>query len=156
MTLRRFSGRCLSYLPPATWWSYESSTRRLPATGGHISNAGYFDDWAKLAEAAATICKAKGWYVTLNPVNSALLARAANRIRAVGKEPTTSDPDILRRRWLPIDLDAVRPAGISSTDEEHRAALDFALTIRDHLTAVGWPEPILADSGNGATLALSR
>jgi hypothetical protein len=117
----------------------------------HIES-GYFDDWAKLAEAAATIGKAKGWYVTLNPVNSALLARAHNRIRPAGKEPTTSDNDIIRRCWLPIDLDAVRPAGISSTDEEHKAALDFALTIRDHLAAVAWPEPIMADSANGAHL----
>ena len=43
-------------------------------------------------------------------------------------------------------------AGISSTNEEHKAALDFALTIRDHLTAAGWPEPISADSGNGTHL----
>ena len=46
----------------------------------------------------------------------------------------------------------MRPAGISSTNEEHQAALDFASTIRDHLAAIGWPEPILADSGNGAHL----
>ena len=117
----------------------------------HVES-GYFDDWGKLVEAAATIGKAKGWYVCLNPVNPALLARAANRIRPVGKEPTTSDSDILQRRWLPIDLDAVRPAGISATDEEHKAALDFALLIRDCLAAMGWPEPILADSGNGAHL----
>jgi len=99
-----------------------------------------------------TRSKAKGWYVIINPVNPALLARAVNRIRPVGKDPTTADADILHRRWLPIDFDAVRPKGISASDEEHNAALELALKVRDTLTAAGWPEPIYADSGNGAHL----
>jgi hypothetical protein len=117
----------------------------------HIES-GYFDDWPKLARAAASIETAKGWYVTINPVNPALLSRAANRIRPAGKNPLTSDGDILRRRWLPIDLDAKRPSGISATDAEHWAALDLARAIRDALSADGWPEPFFADSGNGAHL----
>ena len=42
------------------------------------------------------------------------------------------------RRWLPIDLNPVRPAGISSTDEEHTAALDRARQVRDYLAECGW------------------
>jgi hypothetical protein len=93
----------------------------------HVES-GYFNDWDKLAANAAAIGKAKGWYITINPVNSALLARAHNRIRPAGREPTTGDGDISRRRWLPIDLDAVRPAGISSTEPEHQAALEHGST----------------------------
>lgn len=114
--------------------------------------SGYFDDPLKLAKAAATVVSAKGFYITANPVNPALLARAANRARAVGKEPTTSDRDIVKRLWLLIDCDPVRPAGISSTDEEHRAATETAYHIRAALAAEGWPDPIIADSGNGAHL----
>jgi hypothetical protein len=116
--------------------------------------SGYFDHnhIEDMARAAAGICHAKGIYFVLNPVNQALLARAANRIRAVGKEPTTSDGDITVRRWLKIDADAVRPAGISSTGAEHEAALTKVRQIRQALTAEGWPEPILADSGNGGHL----
>lgn len=117
----------------------------------HIES-GYFDDVAKLAKAAATIKSAKGWYFTPNPVNSALLARAENRVRAVGKDPTTSDRDIVSRRWLLIDLDAERPAGISAADRQHEAAMALARVVRDDLAADGWPDPILADSGNGAHL----
>jgi hypothetical protein len=58
----------------------------------------------------------------------------------------------LVRRNLLLDIDAVRPAGISSTDVEHRAALDLAGTIRQELMGEGWPEPMLQDSGNGAYL----
>lgn len=117
----------------------------------HIES-GYFDDVAKLAKAAATIKTAKGWYFTPNPLNPALLARAKNRVRAAGKDPATNDRDIVSRRWLLIDLDAERPAGISATDGEHEAALALARTVRDDLAADGWPDPICFDSGNGAHL----
>jgi hypothetical protein len=116
------------------------------------TESGYFDNADDLVQAALSIKNAKGFYLTVNPVKPALLARAKNRIRPVGKEPLTSDRDILKRCWLPIDLDAERPAGISSSEEEHQAALDHAIRVRDAMTAMGWPEPILADSGNGAHL----
>lgn len=114
--------------------------------------SGYFDDWEKLAAAATTI-QARGIYVTLNPVNPALLARANNRLRDMqAADASTSDNDIVARRWLPIDCDPVRPSGISSTDAEHELALARAREIRAYLRSQGWPEPLLADSGNGAHL----
>jgi hypothetical protein len=114
--------------------------------------SGYFDDWEKLATAAAGI-RARGVYVTLNPVNPALLARAHNRLRDMNSgDPATGDGDIMARRWLPVDCDPVRPAGISATDAEHDLALARAREIRAYLRTQGWPEPILADSGNGGHL----
>jgi len=116
--------------------------------------SGYFSDYEKLAaEASRHSGHAQGAYVTLNPVTPALLARAANRLRAASKDcPSTADADITRRRWLPIDLDPVRPRGISSTDEEHTWALERAMQVRGALGAAGWPNPIVADSGNGGHL----
>ncbi|HVT82806.1 MAG TPA: hypothetical protein VHM90_19365, partial [Phycisphaerae bacterium] len=113
---------------------------------------GYFDDPAKLAAALKGIGSAKGIYFTPNPVTPALLARAQNRLKDAGKSETTSDKDITRRRWLLIDCDAVRPAGISASAAEHKAALDCAQNIRADLAERGWPDPIMADSGNGAHL----
>jgi putative DNA primase/helicase len=83
--------------------------------------------------------KAPGIYWTLNPVDPALL----------GGTRAATDRDVLRRRWLLIDCDPRRPADTSATDAEKAEALDVARAIRDHLRAEGWPEPILADSGNG-------
>ena len=124
--------------------------RCLGTKRGTVS--GYFDDLTKLWAAAKSLDgTGVGVYATLNPVNPALLARAENRPVSYAKS-TTSDTDILCRRWLPIDLDPVRPAGISSTDTEHEAALVRAGEIRTWLAEQGWPEPILADSGNGAHL----
>lgn len=124
-----------------------SQNYRMPHT---IS--GYFDDLDKLAGAAAQIPPAKGIYFVPNPVNPSLLARAANRLRAVGKEPTTSDTDIVARRWLLIDADPIRPAGISSSNAEHELALKKVQEIRDALSIKEWPRPLTGDSGNGGHL----
>ena len=68
------------------------------------------------------------------------------------KDSTTSDADILRRRWLPIDIDPLRPSGVSSTDEEHGLALAKADEVARWIAGLGFPEPVRADSGNGAHL----
>lgn len=86
------------------------------------------------------------------PVNSALLARAYNRVRPVTSEPLTQDTDISKLRWFLVDCDPVRPSGISASDEEHQLALDRVRQIRAVLIPEGWPVPIVADSGNGGHL----
>jgi len=134
------------------------SVAELRAIGadGRISS-GYFDDPARMAAAAEvldTSAEFSGIYLTLNPVNPALHARRANRVQArLGrKDATTADGDIVRRRWLPVDVDPVRPSGISATADEHRAACRTARAICEALTELGWPRPIVADSGNGGHL----
>ena len=127
----------------------QSQGQRIPVT-----MSGYFDDFELLATSACRYGgSAKGVYVTLNPVKPALLARAANRLRTAGRnDPLTSDADITKRRWLPIDLDPERPSGISSTDQEHSLAVQRAFQIRDALRENGWPASLVGDSGNGAHL----
>jgi len=121
------------------------------------THSGYFDDYAALARAAEALDadpSVAGIYITLNTVNPALLARRANRIklRLSRKDATTADADIIRRRWLPVDIDPTRPSGVSSTDAEHEAAIAAAGRIAAYLAEQGFPEPIRADSGNGAHL----
>lgn len=116
--------------------------------------SGYFNDMDKLEAAVRPYDgRAEGNYITLNPVNPALIARANNRMRdPVRHEPLTTDDQVSRRRWLLIDGDPVRPKGISSTDDEHRQAHQKVHDIASHLTDQGWPAPVMADSGNGAHL----
>ena len=122
-----------------------------------VTHSGYFDDHTLLAEQVEALDadpSVAGIYVTLNVVNPALLARRANRIklRLSRKDATTADADIIRRRWFPVDIDPVRPSGVSSTDAEHDAALGAAERIAIWLTEQGFGAPIRADSGNGAHL----
>ena len=121
------------------------------------THSGYFSDRDALIRAVEpldTDSSVHGIYVTLNEVNPALLSRRANRIkmRLGKKDSTTSDVDILRRRWLPIDIDPLRPSGVSSTDEEHGLALAKADEVARWIAGLGFPEPVRADSGNGAHL----
>jgi hypothetical protein len=127
---------------------------------GDRTASGYFDadhleQAAKAIEALDAAGTYSGIYVTLNPVNPALLSRRSNRIetRLGLKEATTADADIIRRRWFPVDIDVKRPSGISSTDEEHAAALEVAGNVAGFLSEFfGFPAPVRADSGNGAHL----
>jgi hypothetical protein len=125
---------------------------RIPKTRFGVVS-GYFDDHQALAMAileADAHYRAPGVYYVLNRLDPALLGRAYNRLRE-RVEHTTADNNILRRRRLPVDLDPVRPAGISSSDEEHAAAIERARIIAGDM-AKEWGWPIIGDSGNGAHL----
>jgi hypothetical protein len=114
--------------------------------------AGWFDDRAKAADVAAKVngIGADGIYVTLNPCDPALLGRANNRL--ISGVSRTQDSEITCLRWLLVDVDPKRPAKTSATDEQHTLALDHTAWIKSNLAAKGWPDPLYADSGNGAHL----
>ena len=114
---------------------------------GHTAT-GYFDSPTALASAAAPWDGESNLYITLNPVNPALMARAANRI-AAKSENTSCDADVVRRRWLFIDIDPNRPSGISSTEAERLEAKMVLDQVAAYLGSNHWPEPITAMSGNG-------
>lgn len=80
----------------------------------------------------------RGVYITLNPVS--ITAGSAR------------DAVVIRRRWLLIDLDPVRPAGTSATDAERDAALMLGFTVAADLAARGWSQPRIVMSGNGCHL----
>ncbi len=143
----------------------EQAVRLLAAPGGVVeiraiaedgTHSGYFDDPGLLAASAGLLdlSTVHGIYVTLNELNPALLARRSNRVKMhlSRKDSTTADADIIRRRWLPVDIDPVRPGGVSSTGEEHEKALNKAEHVAGWLKDQGFPEPVRADSGNGAHL----
>lgn len=112
---------------------------------------GYFNDPSLVPSALQKLglSGAKGIYLTMNPVAPELLARSCNKFSEAKDGHTTSDKDIVRRRWLLVDADPKRPSGISSNDEEKAHALECLNNIQTHLSEAGWPIPIMADSGNG-------
>lgn len=120
-------------------------------TKGIVS--GYFNDDEALEHAAQSLESkgAKGVYFTLNPVNPSLLARAVNRL--IVPKSTTQDIDIVCIRWLPIDLDPIRPSGISSTNEELQDAIDLGNEISNWLEGEwNFARGLRACSGNGMHL----
>ena len=131
---------------------------------GHIDPAprtyyGFFSSphlaVAALSAALTGATTYSGVYVTLNPVRPELASTAANVLRRAERGTSTGDGDVLSRRWLLIDLDPCRASNVSSTEAEHDAARTLAGRISAALTAEGWPEPVVCDSGNGAHLLYS-
>jgi hypothetical protein len=129
-------------------------TRRGPMQLWGVSS-GYFDNRDAFVQALTPITgdDAEGAYLTLNPVNPALLARANNRLLR-GKPITTADADVRRLRNLLIDIDPIRPAGISATADEVKAAIAVRDIIRCFLRdEAGWPHAVaVTRTGNGGGL----
>lgn len=112
--------------------------------------SGYFCGFEKLKEAISAYENTPytNFFITLNEINPACYSRL-QRDRFLVVTPTTSDSDIIRYEWLLIDLDPVRPAGVSSTAEDCIKAKEKADEIAARLVDLGFTEPIMAFSGNG-------
>ena len=113
--------------------------------------SGYFDSFDAFSESVKKL-EATGQgniYFTLQVIDKRLIGRACNRIKA--SDLTTSDHNVVAYRWLPIDIDTVRPSGISSSESE----LENAMGIREDVAyyvveKYGFDQsPIAAMSGNG-------
>lgn len=84
--------------------------------------------------------EAKGVYFIPNPIRPDL----------AGSRASSRKEDVIERRWLLIDIDPVRPAGTSATDEERQAAWTVLCRVRGELEGAGdLNAPIVGDSGNG-------
>lgn len=122
----------------------------LRVPDGKRTQGGYFRDRDALIQAAISLNSNTSCYLCLNPCPLELYPRRADRIAFYDKGGATSDRDIEVRRWLLIDLDVVRKVGTSSTDEAKEVAYGRCAAVWQHLVQdLGWPEPIIADSGNG-------
>jgi hypothetical protein len=134
----------------------EGSVFEIRAVGAKLKGqrrkgtvSGYFDNHDSCIASLHNIASAVGIYITLNPVDPALLARRVNRLDYAEKNETTSDHNVRERRLLLLDFDFVRAAGISSTDAEKEKTHQKAIEVFDFLKAHDFGEAIAADSGNG-------
>jgi len=115
--------------------------------------SGYFDDHQAFCKAvqAADKIKHNGIYFTHQVIDPRLIARSFNRLKPASV--TTSDNNVIAYRWLPVDLDPVRPAGISSSDKELTAAMELREIVAEWIVSeMNFPRPIKAMSGNGGHL----
>lgn len=119
--------------------------------------AGWYDTHEGLAAEAArwdarSPGEPEGVYCTLNQMHEGCLARSPNKITEWQKV-TTSDRDIVRRHWFPIDVDSIHPTGVSASDAELAAAEALAREVREWLQSeIGFPAGMVAMSGNGIHL----
>lgn len=137
------------------WWDIFKKDRKLTeirVLGDTKTYSGYFTDVEKLIAAIQpmdTLPHAQ-IYFTLNAINEACYGRIQHdRILPVKREPTTGDLDIVERTHVLIDLDPIRPAGVSASNEELECAHRKAVDVYRFLLGQGFNEPIICKSGNG-------
>ena len=106
------------------------------------------------ASAIQDVAYGAGVYVTMNPIRPGadVLRKAGAGLTAGRSGSSTVDADIERRTCFVIDLDPVRDAETSATDEQLAEARALATTIVETLHAEGWPKPTEVRSGNGMHL----
>lgn len=126
------------------------------AWGTDVWVFGYFDNVESFSDAVKKLDKAGATavYFTPNPPRPELIHRVRNRLVVADKKRTlTSNHEVSCVRWLLIDLDPskeIRPAGISSSDQELAYSQALGKAIKEWLAKnFDFPDPIGAMSGNG-------
>src|SRR4051794_7694027 len=92
-----------------------------------------------------TMVSATAFLLPRMPAGRLLMASAIPLFTISSRRPTSPNGDIGLAASASI-------SGISASNVEHCAAIALCKRIREHLHALGWPDPISADSGNGAHL----
>ncbi len=112
--------------------------------------SGYFQDADTLFQKFDTIdLRKRNVYITLGEVREECFSRSQCEKFEKNPAVTTNDNDIVAYRWLFVDLDPVRPTGISSSDAQLKCAEELRNKVYEYLQGLGFPEPIRAMSGNG-------
>lgn len=87
-------------------------------------------------------------YITLGEVKEECFSRSQSE-HFEANPATTSDTEINAFRWLFVDFDPVRPAGISSSDKELKTAKALSEKVAEYMRGIGFSDPVFALSGNG-------
>lgn len=88
-------------------------------------------------------------YFTVNNINEACSSRNQYGQFMLVQGTATSKNDIIKRVFIPIDIDVDRPSGVCSTDEEKEYAHKKAIKVYRFLRENGFAEPIICDSSSG-------
>jgi hypothetical protein len=112
------------------------------------THSGYFKSVDKVVEELKRY-EAGNIYFVLNEISDACYSREQKDYISEKASKTTSDSDIVKRDWLLIDIDPVRPSGTSSSDEEKEKAKTVINKVYAYLRDTGFKPPIVCDSGNG-------
>ena len=94
-------------------------------------------------------------YITLNGIKDECHSRQQRDCFVRNAKPNTSDSDIYCYDWLMVDIDPVRAAGTSSSEEQIAVAKEKCNEVFTFMKRTGFDDPIVAFSGNGAQLLYS-
>lgn len=94
-------------------------------------------------------------YITLNGIRDECYSRQQRDRFMNNVSPTTTDSDIDLYTWFLVDIDPVRAAGTSSSEEQIALAKKKGNQVYDFMKQTGFEEPVVGFSGNGVHLLYS-
>ena len=112
------------------------------------SYSGYFTDIETILREIKRYEKCN-LYFTLNVIDPACYSREQHDRISTRPKSTTSDAEILGRKFCLIDIDCEKPSDTNSTDAEKELAKDVVNNVYKFLRDEGFEQPIICDSANG-------
>ncbi len=115
------------------------STQIHNLPGGEFRHCPGDDPAGRLKAVEELARSGKGVYFNLNPLPDSL-------------DHSATSKDVLRRQWLLVDVDRLDPVArkeLNATEADRVTLRSVADAVAEYLTGMGWPAPILVDSGNG-------
>lgn len=112
------------------------------------SYSGYFTDIETMLREIKRYEKCN-LYFTLNVIDPACYSREQHDRISTRPKSTTSDMEILGRKWCLIDVDCEKPSDTNSTDAEKELAKGVVNEVYKFLRDEGFEKPIICDSANG-------
>ena len=127
--------------------------RGITQTNGRRTNrSGYFTDVNKAIECLKNTYDydTGAIYFVMNKIanpKDVMAKEQANKF--IPSNSTTKDDMIESYQWLYVDIDSIRSAGISATEEEIKQAGLVARKVYNYMQDKGFSKPLVALSGNG-------
>lgn len=117
--------------------------------------SGYFSDIETLLREIQRY-QACNIYFTLNVIDPACYSREQRDKIVTKVKSTTSDGEIIGRKWCLIDVDCEKPSDTNSSDEEKELAKEVVNNVYKFLRNEGFEKPIICDSANGYHILLKQ
>lgn len=124
---------------------------------GRFSYSGYFKSFDNLCKQLEpyTNMDDEQIYFILNSIDKDCYARPQCEKFVKSPKATTTDSDIIRRKYLLLDFDPIRKSQTNSSDAQFELAHKKAQDVFRFLREKGWSEPIICVSGNGWHILVS-
>lgn len=119
------------------------------------SYSGYFTDIETILKEVKKY-ERSNLYFTLNVIDPACYSREQHDKISTRPKSTTSDNEIIARKWCLIDVDCEKPSDTNSTDEERELAKVVVNNIYAFLRDEGFEKPVICDSANGFHILLKQ
>ena len=138
-----------------TWWRLFQDNGRefceIRCLDGQRTYSGYYRNIENIIRDIEPLSERPNMqmYFVMNKISEDCYERPQCERMIEKPKNTTTDQNIEGRKWIMLDFDTDRAAGVGSTDQQWQEARAVALKVYDFLKAQGFYDPIVTHSGNG-------